>query len=156
MDMCLTEEVLMRASKRRNCSRDGAEAGGLPWRRICAGMVFAAAFACVAQDGHPAAAVTGQTNATPQAPANPSNDAKPQTGSPKDAKLQKVSQAENERRRQISDESTQLLALAVALKAEVDKTTKDTLSLSVIRKADEIERMAKTVKEKMKQGAGPS
>ncbi len=156
MDMCLTEEVLMRASKRRNCSRDGAEAGGLPWRRICAGMVFAAAFACLAQDGHPAAAVTGQTNATPQAPASQSSDSKAQVADSKDSKLQKASTADSERKRQISDESTQLLAMAVALKAEVDKTTKDTLSLNVIRKADEIERMAKTVKEKMKQGAGPS
>jgi hypothetical protein len=149
MDKRLTEEVLMRAAKLRNCSWDGSEAGGPPWRRICAGLVFAAAFACLAQDGHPAAAVAGQTDAAPQAPASQSNDSK-------DTKLQKVLQAESERKKQISDESTQLLAMAVALKAEVDKTTKDTLSLNVIRKADQIERMAKTVKEKMKQGAGPS
>ena len=67
---------------------------------------------------------------------------------------QKGVQADSERKKQISDESTRLLAMAVALKAEVDKTTKDTLSLSVIRKADEIEKLAKTVKEKMKQGPG--
>ena len=41
--------------------------------------------------------------------------------------------------------------MALALKAEVDKTTKDTLSLNVIKKADEIEKLAKSVKEKMKQ-----
>jgi len=46
--------------------------------------------------------------------------------------------------------------MAVALKAEVDKTNKDTLSLKVIRKADEIEKLARTVKEKMKQSSGPS
>ena len=40
--------------------------------------------------------------------------------------------------------------MATDLKAEVDKTTKDTLSLSVIRKADEIEKLAHSVKEKMK------
>jgi len=45
--------------------------------------------------------------------------------------------------------------MAVDLKAEVDKTSKDTLSLNVIRKADAIERLAKTVKEKMKQNPGP-
>jgi hypothetical protein len=45
--------------------------------------------------------------------------------------------------------------MAVELKAEVDKTNKDTLSLSVIRKADAIEKLAKTVKDKMKQ-TGPS
>jgi hypothetical protein len=32
----------------------------------------------------------------------------------------------------------------------VDKTSKDTLSLGVIRKAEEIERLAHAVKEKMK------
>jgi hypothetical protein len=154
--MRLTEEVLMGVAKLRNCRWDGAEGSGLTWRRACAGVVFAAALACLAQDGHPAAEVAGQTNVTPQAPPKPSNDPKTQAGSSKDPKIQQVSKAESDRKRQIADESTQLLAMAVALKAEVDKTTKDTLSLNVIRKADEIERMAKTVKEKMKQGAGPS
>jgi hypothetical protein len=43
-----------------------------------------------------------------------------------------------------------LLKLATDLKAEVDKTTTDTLSLEVIRKADAIERFAHDVKEKKK------
>jgi hypothetical protein len=38
----------------------------------------------------------------------------------------------------------------------VDKTTKDTLSLSVIRKAGEIEKLAHNVKEKMKLTVGGS
>jgi len=59
-----------------------------------------------------------------------------------------------ERKKQISDDSTKLLKLATELKTEVDKTTKDTLSLDVIRKADEIERMAHSIKEKMKLSAG--
>jgi hypothetical protein len=46
--------------------------------------------------------------------------------------------------------------MAAELKAEVDKTTKDTLSLNVIRKADEIERLAHNVKEKMKLTVGGS
>jgi hypothetical protein len=55
-----------------------------------------------------------------------------------------------ERKRQIADDSARLLKLASDLKAEVDKTSKDTLSLGVIRKAEEIEKLAHTVKEKMK------
>jgi len=58
--------------------------------------------------------------------------------------------ANAERRKQIADDSTKLLKLATDLKTEVDKTTKDTLSLNVIRKADEIEKLAHNVKEKMK------
>jgi hypothetical protein len=62
--------------------------------------------------------------------------------------------ANAERKRRIADESARLLKLATELKAEVDKTTKDTLSLNVIRKADEIEKLAHSVKETMKLSAG--
>ncbi len=112
------------------------------------GLAFTAAFGCLAQDGHPVSA---------QTPVNSPVEAKPQPESAvKPTKLQKAEAADIARKRQISDESTQLLAMALSLKAEVDKTNKDTLSLNVIRKADEIERLAKTVKEKIKQGSGAS
>jgi hypothetical protein len=61
-----------------------------------------------------------------------------------------------ERREQIAAGSARLLKLATELKAEVDKSSKDTLSVSVIRKADEIEKLAHSVKEKMRLGAGPT
>jgi hypothetical protein len=60
------------------------------------------------------------------------------------------------RKKQIAEESAMLLKLATELKTEVDKTTKDTLSLSVIRKADEIEKLAHDVKEKRKLVIGRS
>jgi hypothetical protein len=55
-----------------------------------------------------------------------------------------------ERRDQAAEQSAELLKLATDLKAAVDKTTKDELSLAVIRKASEIERLAHTVREKSK------
>jgi len=55
-----------------------------------------------------------------------------------------------DRKRQIADDSARLLKMASDLKAEVDKTSKDTLSLGVIRKAEEIEKLAHSVKDKMK------
>jgi hypothetical protein len=61
-----------------------------------------------------------------------------------------------ERKRQLADESAKLLKLATDLKVEVDKTSKDTLSINVIRKADEIEKLAHDVKEKMKLTIGSS
>jgi hypothetical protein len=67
---------------------------------------------------------------------------------------QNFAAANAERKKQIGDDSAKLLKLAVDLKAEVDKTAKDTLSLSVIRKADEIEKLAHDVKEKMKLTVG--
>ena len=46
------------------------------------------------------------------------------------------------RQREIYDDSENLLRLANSLKAEVDKSTPDQLSLAVIRQADEIEKLA--------------
>ena len=60
------------------------------------------------------------------------------------------------RKKQIASESAKLLKLATELKAEVDKTDKDTLSIGVIRKADEIEKLAHSVKEKMQLTVGAS
>jgi len=70
------------------------------------------------------------------------------------AKQQNFEAANAERKKQIADDTAKLLKLATDLKAEVDKTNKDTLSLGVIRKADEIEKLAHIVKEKMKLTVG--
>jgi hypothetical protein len=70
------------------------------------------------------------------------------------AKQQNYSQANIERKKQIAEDTAKLLKLAADLNAEVDKTNKDTLSMTVIRKADEIERLAHSVKEKMKLTVG--
>jgi hypothetical protein len=74
----------------------------------------------------------------------------------KNAKQQDFAAANAERKKQIADDTDKLLKLANDLKAEVDKSNKDTLSLGVIRKADEIERLAHMVKEKMKLSVGGS
>jgi hypothetical protein len=55
-----------------------------------------------------------------------------------------------ERQKKLVEETTRLLALANELKAAVDKSDKNTLSLDVVRKADEIEKLAHSVKERMK------
>lgn len=71
-------------------------------------------------------------------------------------KQQSYAAANAERKKQITEDSAKLLKLASDLMAEVDKTDKDALSLNVIRKADEIERLAHNVKEKMKLTVGGS
>ena len=73
-----------------------------------------------------------------------------------EAKNRSFEAANAERKKQIGDESAKLLKLAKDLKSEVDKTSKDTLSLGVIRKADEIEKLADDIKEKMKLTVGPA
>ena len=59
-----------------------------------------------------------------------------------------------ERQKSMVSDADKLLKLAADLKAEVDKTNKDTLSLTVIRKAEAIEKLARDVKEKMKLSVG--
>ncbi len=111
------------------------------------------------------AAFAAAQNGQPQNPDKSIHD--PALTTPPDANAQMVmreqqqkqqdySAANAERKKQIADDTTKLLKLATDLKAEVDKTNKDTLSLNVIRKADEIERLAHIVKEKMKLTAGGS
>jgi hypothetical protein len=52
--------------------------------------------------------------------------------------------------KQLAEDTAQLLALANELKAELDKSSKDTLSLSVIKKADQVEKLAHKVRDEMK------
>lgn len=122
------------------------------WIRSCrfqfrlAGLAAPLAVACVclAQEGNPPATAEAAAAQKTDPTINAAKESKPQDGAAGDS----------DRKKQIADESAQLLNMALALKAEVDKTTKDTLSLNVIKKADEIEKLAKSVKLKMKNSGG--
>lgn len=50
----------------------------------------------------------------------------------------------------IKNDTDKLLKLSVELKQSVDKSDENVLSLDVIKKAEEIEKLARSVKEKMK------
>ena len=56
----------------------------------------------------------------------------------------------DERQKKLVEDTAKLLELANELKAAVDKSNKNTLSLDVVRKADAIEKLAHSVKEGMK------
>lgn len=53
------------------------------------------------------------------------------------------------RQAQIVADTQKLLKLSQELKAEVAKSNKDTLSLTVIKKAEEVEKLAKTLKDEL-------
>ena len=55
------------------------------------------------------------------------------------------------RQQDLKTDTDKLLELATELKQYVDKTNENTLSVEVIKKAEEIEKLAHSVKEKMKQ-----
>ena len=50
---------------------------------------------------------------------------------------------------QILADAQKLHKLSQELKVEVDKSSKDTLSLSIVRKAQEVEKLAKSLKEEI-------
>src|ERR1017187_502437 len=90
------------------------------------------------QSGVPAPSMPAGSDNIPTIPLSP------------DMEANQVKMRNIDRQKQLVEETEKLLALANELKADVDKSTKDTLSLDVVKKADEIEKLAHSVKEKMK------
>jgi hypothetical protein len=65
------------------------------------------------------------------------------------ADLQEKARSVDRQKRLVAD-TDKLLALATDLKQQVDKTNQNILSVDVIKKAEEIEKLAHSVKERMK------
>jgi hypothetical protein len=91
------------------------------------------------------------------APVPPQQQLPPPLGPQRDASQQRIlrqmaRERNVDRQRQIVADADKLLALAKQLKAEVDKSNKDQLSLSVVDTAGQIEKLAKSVKERMRDG----
>ena len=62
----------------------------------------------------------------------------------------RVKTANDDRHKRLASDVDKLLSLTNELKADLDKTNKDELSLDVIRKAQEIEKLAHDVQNRMK------
>ena len=92
-----------------------------------------------AQSGQQAAPVTEDSKQVAAA------DATPQPAS--------TETPEEIRQDQIKADTKKLLQLSAELRAEVAKTYKESLSLSVLKKAEEIEKLAKSLKSLMNQEA---
>lgn len=69
-----------------------------------------------------------------------------------DPEIQRTMQRERQRKRceEMKRDSQRLLELATELKQYVDKSGENILSLEVLRKADEMERLARQVKNNMR------
>ena len=96
----------------------------------------------------------GQAEPSPTPPPNPSQ-VHQQQPSPEDdtrARMEKdmAKRANKERWEQLRRDTDSLLKLATELKEYVEKSNENTLSLDVIKKAEQIEKLAHSVKEKMK------
>jgi hypothetical protein len=56
----------------------------------------------------------------------------------------------SERQKRLEEDTAKLVALTTALKQQVDESNKDILSVDMIKKAEEIEKLARSVKERIK------
>ena len=119
------------------------------------GMIFVAAGSVRVSGGQtfPQQPSSGQRQSQiPGMPSKPTIGVNPDEPDPIEAhRAEKQAKLQNDdRQKRLVADTDKLLALATDLKAQVDKSTKDTLSVDVIKKADEIEKLAHSVKERMK------
>lgn len=73
-----------------------------------------------------------------------------ESGIPSDMRKAMEKKANEQRQAQLKRDTDRLLKLSQELKAYVDKSNENILSLDVIKKADEIEKLAHSVKTKMR------
>ena len=90
-----------------------------------------------------------------QSPSDPQFGPRRNQQSPDELKMERdmARERNKERQKQLQDDTDKLLKLATELKQYVDKTNENILSVDVLKKTDEIEKLAKSVRDKMKAGA---
>lgn len=106
------------------------------------------------KDTQPARDTTQATQDQQPAAADKKTDAAAAEQKPseqKPAEPAKPMTPEEARQAQLLADTQRLYQLTQELKAEVAKSNKDTLSVSVIKKADEVEKLARSLKERMRQ-----
>jgi hypothetical protein len=90
--------------------------------------------------GHAQSSPAQSATAAAQAPASQLNNLSAQGALP--SKQPDGGATQDPQKQEIANEAADLLKMATVLKSEVDKTTKDQLSVKVVRKAGEIEQLA--------------
>jgi hypothetical protein len=122
-------------------------AGLPPARTICATLLLLFAMTTIRAD-----AQFTQAPPTPTFPPPPGTEQQqPKSPMERQVDRQAAKQRNIQRQQDIKRDTEKLLELATELKQYVDKTNENIISLDVIKKADQIEKLAKSVKEKMKQ-----
>ena len=124
-------------------------------RILCSAVVMmlflgAGAVTCVGQ------AISGQMpqpmpQSHPGPPSGKIPGADDDTGVSPAVQAHQAKMRNSDRQKQLVQDTDKLLQLATQLKTEVDKTNQDVLSVEVIKKAEEIEKLAKSVKNQMKE-----
>jgi hypothetical protein len=122
-----------------------------------AALLLAGSWVVISGAGLPtlSAAQLQQQSMPQQVPAIPTQPGFGEPPAPNDPmerqRQEKMEKARNlDRQKQLQRDTDKLLSLAKELKEEVDKSNKDTLSVDVVKKAGEIEKLAKSVKDRMR------
>ena len=97
----------------------------------------------------PAVGAAAQVQNEPPLPGT-RHDVGPDRAWEEQQRKQMEKKANLQRQQDIRKDTEKLLELATELKQNVDKSNENTLSLEVIKKAEQIEKLAKTIREKMK------
>ncbi len=117
--------------------------------KLLAGVVLVAGCFFSAESQQTLPPITRPVPVSPGQAPNPSDDNDGDSMTHR-AMAQQAQRRNEQRQQDIVKDTAKLLTLAEQLKDEVDKSRKDQMSVSVIKKAEEIEKLAKSVKEKMK------
>ena len=123
------------------------------WTRVMTvGFVIIALSGALARTQHVGQAPV-PTIATAQDPFG-QDPSKPKVEDPPNPVVgQQAEMRNDERQRRLVSDTAKLLALATELHQDVGKTDKHILSLDVVKRAEEIEKLARSVKERMKGAA---
>ena len=115
-------------------------------RNVCAAVLLLLVMTSVFSD-----ALLAQNPPVPTFPP-PLGEPSQRNKDPMTEKVQReaAKQRNVQREQDIKRDTEKLLELATELKQYVDKTNENIISLDVIKKAEQIEKLAKSVKEKMK------
>lgn len=130
----------------------GTTGNGRSWRRVVGRAAVVAPLFCALSAG--AGQIDpGARGGVQNAPTRPSFGNEPlgprdPAIAPNPRKLEHM--REDDRHKRLLSDTAKLVELTNELKNEVDKANKDELSLDVVRKAAEIEKLAHDVKERMK------
>ena len=124
---------------------------GRGWTRRM--VILVALWAVIGGVGRPQIRPAGQSVPGGQSAQNPlGTNPLPELGpSLSPAQEEKQAKARNEdRQKRLEADTNKLLELATELHTDVAKTNKNVLSIDVIKRADEIEKLAHAVKERMR------
>ncbi len=118
-------------------------------RRLCLGMALSSL--AVTAPAKQAESPTSHAGGLQQGGAGGSlHGAQDQDPMPHHVEEHMVERRNSDRQKALVADTEKLLALAQQLKLDVDKSNKDMLSVDVVRRAEQIEKLARSVKEKMR------